>query len=99
VRCCHTVQVGEMVDAFNDRGDEGALTEVNFTLNVFCDQEGTMNVTSNDLELDQACPDIMPIGPPPPPFPLFSSFPHYTHQTTLSICATRVEVSGTRICR
>ena len=51
-----------MVSAFDDTGDEMALTEVQFTLNVFCSQEGTMNVTSNDLELDQACPDIRPIG-------------------------------------
>ena len=39
---------------------EDSLTEVEFTLNVFCSQDNTLSVTSNDLVLSD--PDIRPVG-------------------------------------
>lgn len=51
-----------MQSPFEDTGEDNALQEVEFTLNVFCSQDDTLNVTSNDLELDRNNPDIAPIG-------------------------------------
>ena len=49
-----------MKSPFEDTGMEDALTEVEFTLNVFCSQDNTLSVTSNDLVLSD--PDIRPVG-------------------------------------
>ena len=49
-----------MKSPFEDTGLEDALTEVEFTLNVFCSQDNTLSVTSNDLVLSD--PDIRPVG-------------------------------------
>lgn len=51
-----------MQSPFEDTGEDNALQEVEFTLNVKGTYDGTLNVTSNDLALDPANPDIMPIG-------------------------------------
>lgn len=59
---CYADQVFEMKSPFEDMGDEDALTEVEFTLNAFCSQDGTLSVTSDDLTMDPAHPDIAPIG-------------------------------------
>lgn len=35
-----------------------------FTLNVRCTSDDTMDVTSNDLQLDPNHPDVVPVGAP-----------------------------------
>lgn len=56
------LQVSRMKSPFEDTGEDDAFTEVEFTLNVFCSQEGTLSVTSDDLNLDPAAPDVSPVG-------------------------------------
>jgi hypothetical protein len=46
---------------FEDAGDED-FSEVEFTLNVRCTSDDTMEVTSNDLQLDPNHPDVAPVG-------------------------------------
>lgn len=51
-----------MKSPFEDMGEEDSLTEIEFTLSVFCSQDGTLNVTTNDLNLDPSHPEVRPIG-------------------------------------
>lgn len=51
-----------MLSPFEDTGEEEALTEIELRLNVFCSSDDQLSVTSNDLELDPAHPDVRPIG-------------------------------------
>lgn len=45
-----------------DAGDDEEVTEVTFTLDVFCNDLETMSVTSNDLGLDKDFPGVHPVG-------------------------------------
>ena len=75
-----------MLSPFEDTGEEEALTEVEFRLNVYCSQEETLSVTSNDLELDPAHEDVKPIGAL-----LFAASLHcplsFPPRPTMSICS------------
>jgi len=46
---------------FEDAG-ENDFMDVEMTLNVKCTSDDTMDVTSNDLQLDNRYPDICPVG-------------------------------------
>ncbi|EIE18511.1 DNA-directed RNA polymerase II, 36 kDa polypeptide [Coccomyxa subellipsoidea C-169] len=53
--------VGGMKGVFEDAGEADFL-DVEMTLNVKCTSEDTMEVTSNDLQLDANHPDVRPVG-------------------------------------
>ena len=48
---------------FEDAGEADFL-DVEMILNVKCTSEDTMEVTSNDLQLDANHPDVRPVGEP-----------------------------------
>ena len=45
-----------------ESAEDDDFTDVEFTLDVRCVGDETLDVTSNDLTLDQAHPDICPVG-------------------------------------
>jgi hypothetical protein len=49
---------------FEDTGDDD-FSEVELSLSVRCTSDETMDVTSHDLVLDPAHPDVAPVGAPP----------------------------------
>ena len=55
-----------MQGVFETAGESGFM-DVEMTLNVKCTSDDTMEVTSNDLQLDPNHPEICPVGKAPNP--------------------------------
>ena len=58
-------RVGEFTGAYDTNDDEeNALMDIVFTMDVKCTGDDTLDVTSNDLQLDHNFQDIHPVGVP-----------------------------------